>query len=258
VGGYAYVAQGFSPAHRAAAQQQAPAGQAPSQQTPAQPPPAPQTPAQPAEPPPSQAPAQQPPPSQAPAPQTSAPPTAGTATPPKPAGVPPPAAAAVVVPPDYVIGPDDILSIAFWRDKEMTTDVVVRPDGRITLPLVNDVPAGGLTPEQLRERVHTEATKYIEDPRVTVTVKQINSRRVFIMGQVGKAGAYPLSNPTTVLQLLSMAGGVGEFADAKKIMIMRIENGKQLALRFNYKDVSKGKNLEQNILLKPGDTVVVP
>lgn len=186
----------------------------------------------------------------------------GPAQPPAPA----PAATAVAsvaparvdVPSDYTIGPDDILSIVFWRDKDMSADVVVRPDGRITLPLVSDVQAGGLTPELLRDRIREQAAKFIEDPNVTVVVKQINSRRVYVTGQVGKPGAYPLSNPTTVLQLLSMAGGVSEFADYKKIVVMRTEDGKQRALKFNYRDVTRGKNLQQNILLKPGDTVVVP
>jgi polysaccharide biosynthesis/export protein len=176
---------------------------------------------------------------------------------PAPASVTTPAPT-LVVPGDYTIGPDDILSVVFWRDKEMTTDVVVRPDGRITLPLVSDVVAGGLTPEQLRERIRTEAAKFIEDPTVTVVVKQINSRKVFITGQVGRPGAYPLSGPSTVLQMLSLAGGVAEFADEKRILIMRTENGKQRALKFNLRDVMKGKNLQQNIELKPGDTIVVP
>jgi polysaccharide export outer membrane protein len=189
---------------------------------------------------PTQAPAQ-------PAPQTVVTPTPSTAPP---AGITPP--------PDYIIGPDDILNVVFWRDKEMSSDVVVRPDGQITLPLINDVQAGGLTPDQLRAGIHKEASKFIEDPRVSVVVKQINSRRVFVIGLVGKPGAYPLSNPTTVLQLLSMAGGVGEFADHKKIIVMRNEDGTQKALKFNYKDVIQGKNLKQNILLQPGDTVVVP
>ena len=162
------------------------------------------------------------------------------------------------MPSDYTIGPDDILSIVFWRDKDMSADVVVRPDGRITLPLISDVQAGGLTPELLRDRIREQATKFVEDPSVTVVVKQINSRRVYVTGMVGKPGAYPISNPTTVLQLLSMAGGVNEFANAKKIMVMRNENGQQKAYKFNYKDVVKGQNLKQNILLQPGDTVVVP
>lgn len=169
-----------------------------------------------------------------------------------------PAAVGIEPPPGYLIGADDILNVVFWREKEMSADVVVRPDGRITLPLISDVQASGLTPEQLRARIHEQASKYIEDPSVTVVVKQINSRRVFVTGLVGKPGAYPLSNPTTVLQLLSMAGGVSEFADHKKIIVLRHDNGKQTALKFNYRDVMRGKNLQQNVLLEPGDTVVVP
>jgi polysaccharide biosynthesis/export protein len=198
---------------------------------------------------------QQPVPAQQPPPV--APPATAAPVPPAPATVVPPAPA-VVVPGDYTIGPDDILSVVFWRDKEMSADVVVRPDGRVTLPLVNDVVAGGLTPEQLRDRIREEAAKYVEDPNVTVVIKQINSRKVFISGMVGRPGAYPLSGAITVLQMLSMAGGVNEFADDKKIIIMRAENGKQRALKFNLRDVKKGKNLQQNIELKPGDTIVVP
>lgn len=201
---------------------------------------APQTPQQ-------QAPAQTPP---------SVPPTSGTPVLPAPASVmtrPVP----MTVPGDYTIGPDDILSVIFWRDKEMSADVVVRPDGRVTLPLVNDIVAVGLTPEQLRDRIREEAAKYVEDPNVTVVVKQINSRKVFISGMVGRPGAYPLSGAITVLQMLSLAG-VSEFADEKKILVMRTENGKSLALKFNLRDVKKGKNLQQNIELKPGDTIVVP
>ena len=164
----------------------------------------------------------------------------------------------VDVPPDYVIGPDDALEIIFWRDKDMSALVTVRPDGRVTLPLLNDVQASGLTPEQLRTTVMTAATKFVEDPNVTVVVKAINSRKVFVTGQVAKAGSYPLMGPTTVLQLLSVAGGLQEFADGKNILIMRNENGRPVAYRFNYKEVLKRKNLKQNIELKPGDTVVVP
>jgi polysaccharide export outer membrane protein len=191
-----------------------------------------------------------------------APPATVPATSPAPSAAPVqparPAAVGIEPPPGYLIGADDILNVVFWREKEMSTDVVVRPDGRITLPLISDVHASGLTPEQLRARIHEEASKYIQDPSVTVVVKQINSRRVFVTGLVGKPGAYPLSNPTTVLQLLSMAGGISEFADQKKIIVLRNENGTQKALKFNYKDVTRGKNLQQNVLLQPGDTVVVP
>lgn len=168
------------------------------------------------------------------------------------------AAKGLTTPADYVIGPDDQLSILFWRDKDISGDVTVRPDGKISLPLLNDVQAAGLTPDQLREKIVDEAKRYIDDPNATVVVKAINSLKVFITGQVSKPGPYPLTAPTTVLQLISTAGGLNEYAKTKGIMIMRTENGRQLALHFNYKDVIKGKNLKQNILLKPGDTVIVP
>ena len=164
----------------------------------------------------------------------------------------------VTTPPDYVIGPDDVLVVVFWRDKEMSTEVSVRPDGKISLPLLNDVQAAGMAPEDLRMRLTEAASKLIEEPTVSVVVKQINSRKVFVTGQVGKPGPYPLSAPTTVLQLISMAGGLHEYAKAKEILIVRTENGKPVSYKFNYKDVSQGKNLKQNIELKPGDTVIVP
>jgi len=164
----------------------------------------------------------------------------------------------LILPLGYVIGPEDVLSVVFWRDKDMSMDVQVRPDGKITLPLINDLLAAGLTPEQLRERLTEEAKKYIEDPTVTIIVKEIRSRRVYISGQVAKQGPFPLSGRTDVLMLLSLAGGVGEYAHTDRIMIYRIENGKQIALKFNYNEVLEGKNLKQNIELKPGDTVVVP
>ena len=164
----------------------------------------------------------------------------------------------VELPPGYVIGPEDVLTVIFWRDKEMSTEVAVRPDGKVTLPLVNDIDAAGKTPEQLRQDITEAASRFVEAPTVSVVVKAINSRKVFITGMVGKSGAYPLTGPTTVLQLISMAGGLHEFADSKNIIINRVENGKQVALKFNYNDVRRGKKLEQNIELKPGDTVVVP
>ena len=173
-------------------------------------------------------------------------------------GAAPAAPVGVALPPGYVIGPEDVLSVLFWRDKDMSTDVSVRPDGRISLPLINEVQAAGLTPEQLRDTLMAAAAKYVEDPNVTVVVKAINSRRVFITGNVSKPGAYSLTAPTTVVQLIAIAGGLLEFADSKKIIVVRSENGKPVALPFNYKDVLNRKNLKQNIELKPGDTVVVP
>ena len=168
-----------------------------------------------------------------------------------PANVPPP-------PPDYVIGPDDVLQVLFWREPENSAEVVVRPDGMISLPMLNDIQVSGLTPEQLRQKLLVDATRFIKEPDVSVIVKAINSRKVFITGLVAKPGAYPLGVPTTVLQLIAIAGGFGEWANQKNVTIMRTENGKQVTFKFNYKEVVAGKNLKQNILLKPGDMVIVP
>jgi polysaccharide biosynthesis/export protein len=180
---------------------------------------------------------------------------AGTARP----GAQAPAGPVADVPPEYVIGPQDVLGINFWRDTDMTGDVTVRPDGRITLPLIGDVTAAGLTPEQLKAVIQKGAAKLIEDPTITVIVRQINSRKVFITGQVATPGAHVLTGPLTVMQLISLAGGLTEYAKKKEITVMRTEpTGKQTVLPFNYSDVSRGKNLAQNIVLKPGDTVVVP
>ena len=163
-----------------------------------------------------------------------------------------------VVPPGYLIGTDDVLSIVYWKDKDMSADAQVRPDGRIALPLINEVEAAGLTPDQLRQKITEAANKYMDDASVTVVVRQINSRKVFITGEVNKPGPYPLTGTMTVLQLIANAGGLREYADSKKIVIMRTERGKPVSLKFNYKDVTAGKHLQQNIELKPGDTVVVP
>ncbi|MGH9411802.1 MAG: polysaccharide biosynthesis/export family protein [Vicinamibacterales bacterium] len=168
------------------------------------------------------------------------------------------AAKGVTAPSDYVIGPDDQLSILFWRDKDLSADVTVRPDGKISLPLLNDVQAAGLTPEQLREKVTEDAKRFIEDPNASVVVRQINSLKVFITGQVAKPGPYALTAPTTVLQLISTAGGLNEYAKSKKIVIMRTENGRPMSYAFNYNEVTNRRKLQQNILLKAGDTVIVP
>jgi polysaccharide biosynthesis/export protein len=183
-------------------------------------------------------------------PRVSAPAAAAVAAPAAPAGV--------AVPGDYVIGPEDVLAVVYWRDKDMSTEVSVRPDGKISLPLLNDVQAAGLTPAQLRDRLIDASKEYFEDPSVTIVVRQMNSRKVFITGEVNKPGPYPLIAPTTVLQLISIAGGLHEYADSKKILIVRNENGRPTSFSFNYKDVISRKNLRQNIELKPGDTVIVP
>ena len=171
---------------------------------------------------------------------------------------PPQIPTGVAAPPDYLIGADDVLQIIFWREKDMSVEAAVRPDGKISLPLINEIQAAGLTPEQLRANITQAAPKFSEDPTVAVVIKIINSRKVFITGQINKPGPYPLMQPLTVLQLITTAGGVLEFADAENIGIVRTVNGKPTRFRFNYKEVSKGKKLEQNIELKPGDQVIVP
>jgi polysaccharide export outer membrane protein len=162
-----------------------------------------------------------------------------------------------VLPKGYVIGSEDILSIVVWREKDMSADVVVRPDGKISLPLFADVQAAGYTPEQLAEVIEKAAVKYVMDPDVTVIVKEIHSRKVFVLGDVAKPGAFPLTSEMNVLQLIASVGGLLEFADKRNILILRIENGRERRLRFNYNDVIDGKNLQQNIMLQPGDTVLV-
>jgi len=167
-----------------------------------------------------------------------------------PGGIEPPA--------DYVIGPEDVLGVLFWRETEMSGDVTVRPDGRISLPLIGDVVAAGLTPAALKATLQGVAAKFLTDPNATIVVREIKSRQVFITGEVATPGAYPLIGPRTVMQLIALAGGVNEFADKGAIAVIRIENGQQRRYAFKYDDVARGKSLQQNILLKPGDTVVVP
>lgn len=193
------------------------------------------------------------------------PPAAAQARPAQPPAPPQTVAAQVVPPADYVIGTDDVLVVMFRREKDMSAEVTVRPDGKITLPLLNDIQATGLTPDQLREQVTEQAKRLIEDPNVTVMVKQINSRKVFITGQVGRPGSYPFGARMTVVQLIAMAGGLTEFAKAKDIVIIRDATGgtgrpgaKPTTFRFNYQDVQKLKNMASNIDLRPGDTVIVP
>lgn len=167
-------------------------------------------------------------------------------------------AANAAAPADYVIGPTDVLAITFWREDKLSGDVVVRPDGKISLTLLNDVQAAGLTPDQLRRKLTDAARRFIEDPVVGVSVKQVNNNKAFITGQVAHPGPFAMTGPTTVLQLIAMSGGLTEFADRKHIMVTRVERGTTASYEFNYDDVLKRKNLAQNIVLKPGDTVVVP
>jgi polysaccharide export outer membrane protein len=160
-------------------------------------------------------------------------------------------------PPDYVLGSDDQLHITVWKEADFTVTLPVRPDGKISLPLINDIQAAGLTPMQLRESITEKLKKYIADPRVTVVVTAMISRRIFVSGEVLHTGAMPLLPNMTMLQALA-AAGFTQFANLKGIYVLRIENGKQVKLPFNYRQVIKGNHPEQNIPLRPGDTVVVP
>jgi polysaccharide export outer membrane protein len=159
--------------------------------------------------------------------------------------------------PEYVIGPDDVLHVAVWKEADLTATLPVRPDGKISLPLLNDVQAAGLTPQQLGVSLTEKLKKYIADPRVTVVVATINSKRIYLTGEVTHAGAMPMLPNMTVLQALSSAG-ISQFANTKRIYILRTENGKQQKLPVNYSKLVKGQQIEQNYLLQPGDTIVVP
>ena len=164
---------------------------------------------------------------------------------------------AAPLPPGYIIGPDDILQIVFWRDKDLSSEVVVRPDGRISLPLINDVMAAGRTPEELRADLVAGASKFLGNPNATVVVKEIRSRKVYIIGEVVKTGTLQLASEMTVLQAIGESGGFVEGADKGDVIIVRNEGGKERRFKFNYNDVVKGKNPEQNIRLMPGDTIIV-
>jgi polysaccharide export outer membrane protein len=160
--------------------------------------------------------------------------------------------------PEYIIGLGDVLSINVWKESEVSSSVPVRPDGKISLPLVNDIQAAGLTPMQLGQEIHDKLQKYIEQPQVTVVVTAVNSRMVYLVGEVARAGSFPLLPNMTVLQALSAAGGLSQFADSKNIYVLRNVNDKPRRIPFNYKEALKGEHPEQNIELKPGDTIVVP
>jgi polysaccharide export outer membrane protein len=159
--------------------------------------------------------------------------------------------------PSYVIGADDVLLVSVWKEPDLTMTLPVRPDGNISLPLLNDVTAAGLSPTQLAASISEKLKKYVADPRVTVIVTQINSQKVYVTGEVLHTGAIPLLPKMTVLQALADAGFT-QFANTKGIYVLREANGQQQKIRVNYKRLVKGQAIDQNILLKPGDTIVVP
>jgi polysaccharide biosynthesis/export protein len=163
---------------------------------------------------------------------------------------------AVIDPKSFVIGPEDVLLVRVWNSPNLSSQVTVRPDGKITLQLLGDIQAAGLTPDALTQAIFDGVSKFEthDKSEVTVEVRQVNSRKYFIQGEVGRSGAFPLLLPTTVLEALVNAGGFREFANTKKIII--ISGGQQY--HFNYKEVIHGKKLEQNRLLQPGDQIIVP
>jgi len=160
--------------------------------------------------------------------------------------------------PDYVIGPGDMLNISVWKEPDISGTVPVRPDGKVSLPLLSDVQAAGTTPTRLAGSITERLRQYLTDPRVTVIVTAANSRRVYLIGEIVRPGAIPMLPNMTLLQALSTGGGFSQFARIKKMYVLRTDNGKQIKLPVNYKAAISGEAPDQNIALKPGDTIVVP
>jgi polysaccharide export outer membrane protein len=165
---------------------------------------------------------------------------------------------APVDPNAYIIGEQDSLNITVWKEKEISGIVVVRPDGKITVPLVGEISVVGMTPVQLQTLLADKLKPFVTIPQVTVAVTNIRSRKVYLIGHAAREGPFVINSSTTVLQVIAEAGGLRDFAKRKKIYILRQQGTEQVRLSFNYDDVIKGKNTAQNILLHPGDTIVVP
>lgn len=158
----------------------------------------------------------------------------------------------------YVIGPEDVITVFVWKESELTQTVAVRPDGKISLPLINDLMASGFTTMQLKVEITQLLQKYIADPSVTVIVQSARSRKATVMGEIARPGSYFINGPMTLVQLISLAGGFRDFAATDKITVVRQQNSRSIKLKFNYKDFVKGKHLEENIEIQPGDIIVVP
>ena len=159
---------------------------------------------------------------------------------------------------DYCIGPEDVLEITVWKNKDLKRDVIVRPDGKISFPLIGDVVAQGRTVDELRKIVESKIQVLVPDMPVTIMVTEVGSQKIYVVGEVTKPGVYTMGKTLRVIQAIGMAGGLTAFAKKKDIIIIRNQDGKQDAFRYNYHEVAKGENLEQNIFLKSGDTIVVP
>ena len=167
-----------------------------------------------------------------------------------------PAAAADLEP--YLLQPGDVLQISVWKESNLQTDALVRPDGGLTFPLSGEHQAAGLTVDALRQAIEERLRKYIPDPVVTVSLRVLGGNRIYVVGKVNRPGEYPFNRPLDIMQSLGVAGGATPFAALNDIRVLRRENGKQTVIAFKYEEVERGRNLSQNILLKSGDTVVVP
>lgn len=159
---------------------------------------------------------------------------------------------------DYIVGAGDVLEITVWKDETLSTVVTVLPDGKISIPLIGGYSAMGKTVKQIRREIKKKMSKYIPKPEITVSIKQVNSMWIYVIGKVINAGRFQLNGNINVLQALSMAGGLTPFADSKEIKIIRETNEKTLIFNFNYKDVARGQNLSSNIHLQKGDVVIIP
>ena len=162
------------------------------------------------------------------------------------------------LPAGYKLQPGDLLQVVVWKETDLQSEVLIRPDGGISFPLAGDLQAAGLTTDELRERVQARVRKLIPDAVVTVAVKSPNGNRVFVIGKVNRPGDFPLLRPTDVMQALSLAGGATPFASTDRIRVLHRDGTHQTSIRFRYSQVVKGRHLDQNVLLQSGDTVVVP
>jgi polysaccharide export outer membrane protein len=169
-----------------------------------------------------------------------------------------PASAPGPVDAGYLLQPGDVVSISVWKEPDLTSELLVRPDGAITMPLAGQIVAAGHTVEEVRVTIDTRLRKYIPDPAVTVTLKQALGNQIYVLGKVARPGNYPIPRPVDVVQALSLAGGTTPFAAVNDIRVLRHEGDRQITLNFHYSDIEHGRRLEQNILLHSGDTVIVP
>jgi len=159
---------------------------------------------------------------------------------------------------EFYLGPEDLLEILVWNDESLSKQVVVRPDGKISFPLIGDILVQGRTVEEVRKEIESKIRVYVPDAPLAIMVIRVSSPKVYVVGKVAKPGVYIMGEPVRIIQALAIAGGITTFSDSDDILVIRNENGKQKIMEFDYSEVSNGKKLGQNIYLKPGDTVVVP